>query len=262
MLAFDLMLENLELRDINPRICGWENCVSGHSYGPAARSYWLLHFVRSGKGVFERDGQCHPVSKGEIFVIRPGEVTTYRADEQEPWQYSWLGFDASIKLPSCLEQPVVAADGCEHIFGSLLHYTEGDGNNELYVCAKIYELLGILSQRDTPAHQQIHRYVRKAKNYMKSSYTEQISVQQMARQLGLDRSYFCRIFKEIVGCPPNQYLVRLRLERAAELIAERGYSPAEAAAGCGYADTVNFSRMFSRHFGVPPSRYGKGQPRL
>lgn len=261
MRSFDIMLENLGLNDINPRICGWENCDPSHSYGPAARSFWLLHYVRSGSGVFICGGQCYPVSKGEIFVIRPGDVTTYRADDKEPWQYSWLGFDAAIALPSCLAQPVVRADDCEHIFRSLLHHKEGDGSNELYVCAKIYELLGILEHRERTTASQAYRYVSKAKNYMNSSYMEHVSVAQMAQQLGLDRSYFCRIFKAIEGVAPNSYLVTLRLERAAELIAERGYTPADAASSCGYTDTVNFSRMFKRQFGVPPSRYGKASSR-
>lgn len=257
MASVDMMLENLALKDINPRVCGWENCAPGHCYGPAARSYLLLHYVRSGKGVFEREGRSHPVKKGEMFIIHPGEVTTYRADPNEPWQYSWLGFDAAITLPACLEQSVIRADGCEHIFRSLLHPQAGERSNELYVCGKIYELLSILGQRQQTTPSQARRYVNKAKNYMHSSYMEHISVEQMARQLGLDRSYFCRIFKVIEGVPPASYLVALRLERAAELIAERDYSPAEAAAGCGYTDTVNFSRMFKRHFGVSPSRYGK-----
>lgn len=257
MNSFNIMLKDLGLNDINPRICGWENCEPNHSYGPASRSYFLLHYVRSGRGVFEREGKTYPVTKGEVFVIRPGEMTTYRADANDPWKYSWLGFDVGIKLPICLSKPVVNAKGCEHIFRSLLHYKDGEGSNELYICGKIYELLGILGKQKESNHSPTNRYVNKAKNYINSSYMERISVEQMARQLGLDRSYFCRIFKSIEGVSPMEYLVTLRLQRAAELIAERGYTPSEAAASCGYTDTVNFSRMFKRYFKIPPSKYGK-----
>lgn len=261
MSRFNIMLEDFGFKDINPLICGWETCDPGHSFGPVARSYLLLHYVRSGKGIFETNGHHYPVSKGEIFVIHPGEITTYTADTTNPWEYSWIGFHASIPLPACLAQPVVKADGCEHIFRTLLHRREGERGNELYLCAKIYELLALLDHQAEPVPKHAQRYVNKAKNYMNSSYMEQITIEQIAKQLGLDRSYFCRIFKETEGVAPVNYLVNLRLERAAELIADRGYSPAEAASSCGYTDTVNFSRMFKKHFGVPPSRYGKtGEP--
>ena len=50
----DLVLSNLHLRDLNPRICGREACAPGHTFGPAVREYHLLHYVVRGTGVFRR----------------------------------------------------------------------------------------------------------------------------------------------------------------------------------------------------------------
>lgn len=255
MREYSMMLENLHLTDVNPRICGWEDCDPGHSYGPAVRDYLLLHYVRAGQGVFHVDGQSHPVGKGQMFVIQPHQVTRYQADSREPWRYSWIGFTTGLTLPDCLSQPVVEAAHCDHIFRSLLHDQGREGGGELYVCAKIYELLALLTVGEEREKSQANPYVSRALNYLHSSYMEDITVEGLARRLGLDRSYFCRIFRAAVGQPPTAYLVALRLERAAELLAQRGYSPAEAAAACGYSDPVNFSRIFKRQFGVPPSRY-------
>lgn len=252
-----MMLENLNLQDINPLICGWEDCDPGHSYGPASRDYLLLHYVRSGRGTLEVEGQRYPVGRGQIFVIHPGQTTLYWAHREEPWQYSWIGFTTSLPLPECFSQPVVEAMGCEHIFRALRNRPGQHGGNELFVCAKLFELLAQLGQQALPQGAATGRYVNRALNYMQSSYMEELSVARIAGQLGLDRSYFCRIFKEAVGIAPSTYLVELRLERAATLIAQQGYTPGEAAACCGYSDPVNFSRMFKRRYGEAPSRYAK-----
>ena len=44
----DTLLDNLHMADINPRICGVEACAPGHSFGPAVREYFLLHYVVRG----------------------------------------------------------------------------------------------------------------------------------------------------------------------------------------------------------------------
>ena len=45
----DTLLDNLHMADINPRICGVEACAPGHSFGPAVREYFLLHYVVRGR---------------------------------------------------------------------------------------------------------------------------------------------------------------------------------------------------------------------
>ena len=77
----DLVLSNLHLRDLNPRICGREACAPGHTFGPAVREYHLLHYVVRGNGVFRRAQTVYTLRAGDIFVIRPdGPVTVSRAE--------------------------------------------------------------------------------------------------------------------------------------------------------------------------------------
>ena len=71
---------------------GEEACEGGHSFGPAVRDHFLLHFVTGGKGVFATEDKEYTVSAGEGFLISPDKVTAYRADAAEPWHYFWIGF--------------------------------------------------------------------------------------------------------------------------------------------------------------------------
>ena len=102
----DTLLDNLHMADINPRICGVEACAPGHSFGPAVREYFLLHYVVRGKGIFRRGKREYTLQAGEIFVIRPGEVTYYEADMRDPWEYMWAGFDCAPPFAALLEQDV------------------------------------------------------------------------------------------------------------------------------------------------------------
>ena len=102
-----ILLVNRHWHDVNPVDCGWEACKPGHAFGPAARFYWLLHYVVQGRGAFTAGGKETPVRAGQMFVIRPFEVTYYEADRREPWEYIWIGFTSGLKLPQCLQQEYV-----------------------------------------------------------------------------------------------------------------------------------------------------------
>mgnify|MGYP002898821871 FL=1 len=79
--------------DLNLYQYGWEQTEPLHSYGPYARNHYLFHYVISGKGLLLANEQEYTIEGGHGFLIAPGQVTTYRADEQEPWEYTWIEFD-------------------------------------------------------------------------------------------------------------------------------------------------------------------------
>lgn len=251
----DVMLENKGLTDINPLICGQHRCAAGHSFGPAVREYYLLHYVLYGTGVFYTGGKKYNVAAGDMFVIRPNESTVYRASKKDPWHYIWLGFETTLNTKDILSEDVIHAPECAHIFREAVEEARGGGNREWEICGRIYRLFSRLEAHTRP--KQANSYVKLAEDYIHANYMQDIRVDTLAKSLGLDRSYFCRIFKQQTGKPPRQYIVDFRLQKAAALITAQGLSPGEAAAQVGYKDPVNFSRMFSRRFGVPPGRYGR-----
>ncbi len=254
----DYMIINQSFNDINPLVAGWQACSSGYSFGPASRTYHLLHYVLSGKGSFTNSTGKHTVDSGQIFIINPFEITSYSADEKNPWTYCWVGFICNIDMPEILKNPVIDARNCEHIFISIKNMENVEHGRELLICSKIYELFSILikhGKENSNSKNHSLEYVLKAKNYIDTKYADEISIEQLSGYLGIERSYFSHIFKKYVGVSPQKYLVDLRLTKAAELISSYHYTVSEAALSTGYSDIVNFSRMFKRRFGVCPSMY-------
>ena len=100
---------NIELSIFN---CGIERCAPGQTWGPGIRDHYLIHLVLSGKGVFEVGGRTWEVSPGDLFFARPSQLIRYTADEQQPWEYSWVGFNGACahkltaQLPFTDDSPV------------------------------------------------------------------------------------------------------------------------------------------------------------
>lgn len=84
---------NQSARGLTIYYCGHEQCSPGHFFGPAVRKHYLLHVVLKGKGIYRTSDREYRIAKGEAFLIKPQEVTYYRADSREPWEYAW---DASV----------------------------------------------------------------------------------------------------------------------------------------------------------------------
>ena len=72
--------------DLNLYQFGWERTTPAHSYGPHARNHYLFHYIIAGKGVLLANEQEYPITAGHGFLVVPGQITTYRSDESDPWE--------------------------------------------------------------------------------------------------------------------------------------------------------------------------------
>jgi len=69
---------------------GHSQTKPGHQNGPRVFDYYLIHVVLSGRGTFECEGHKWPMAAGDSFVIEPGRLVAYRADDCDPWFYRWI----------------------------------------------------------------------------------------------------------------------------------------------------------------------------
>ena len=90
---------------------------------------------------------------------------------------------------------------------------------------------------------------------MERNYQRELTVEEIADVCKLNRSYFSKLFRESMGCPPQEFLIRLRLSKAAELMQTTKASIGDIAADCGYPNQLHFSRAFKKRYGVSPREW-------
>ena len=207
----ELGLVNKHLGDLNPISCGWQDCHPGPAFGPAVRRYTLIHYVLKGRGRFFARGQEYLVREGEAFLIRPDEVTTYRADTQKPWEYLWIGFTGRLAELFHACPAVIRPE--RRLMEGMLDAFQLTGMREEFLAGKLFLLLASLLEGDRPVDR-----AKEAKNYLDQNYMHAVRLEELARSLGLDRRYLSRLFKRGDGVTMQQYLTQRRMEEAARLL--------------------------------------------
>lgn len=249
---------NEKYQGFNPIQFGYEDCKPSKSFGPTVRTFWLLHYVASGKGVFERNGERYEVNAGEIFVIPPFLETYYKADAENPWQYIWVGFETSFDLPDAFHLPVIRCPGVGTVFEDMRRCQDMDSGKSAFISSRLWELISIILESSKPKTD----YIKKALHCIESEYMNELNVKILAEHLNLDRCYFSTLFTQHTGVSPAQYIMNYRLSCAADLMLTHGVSPTLAAASVGYSDIYNFSKMFKKKYGLSPRQYVKNAIKL
>ena len=257
-----VLARNTGFRELSPLFCGFEDCCPGYAFGPAVRQYFLLHYVRSGRGIFVSGGETYRLSRGQCFLIRPDEVTFYQADETEPWRYVWIAFSGE-RAPSLLEaaglqnactlQNERAAALLDELYLQIGGGALDGPRNELGMLSVLYALFACLT-KDAPAPEPARRYVALVKDYAAKMMSNPVTAGELSHYCGLDRHYLCRVFKRETGQTLQEYVLACKMSRARELLLSTALSVGDISRSVGYRDVYNFSRMFKKRWGISPKK--------
>lgn len=253
---------------------GLEHCVPGHSFGPASRNHFLFHFVLSGNGILlgpDAKGveQHYSIEANEGFLLMPGHVTTYIADDKTPWQYMWIEFDG-LRVQETLEIAGFSLDNPvyrsrkeplrEALRDEMLYIVQHENASMLELIGHLYLFLDLLTRsmsgKSIPAKSRLRNfYIHEAISFIEEHYQQDISVEEIASNCGLNRSYFGKIFKEEIGSTPQKFLLNYRMVKATELLRHTDMPIAEISPLVGYQNQLHFSRAFKGLYGVSPRQW-------
>lgn len=252
---------------------GREDCEPAHSFGPAIRNHYLFHYILSGKGTFIwRDSKGHDhttaLKAGQGFMIFPGQITTYVADDRLPWEYCWLEFDGlrakeSLELMGLsVNQPIY--NPIHHEFETrmkeeMLYIVRNKKETPFHLIGHLYIFLDALTRSvksyRTGTSKVRDFYIKEALAYIDNNYMKDISIEDIAESSGLNRSYFGKIFRESVGKTPQEFLINYRMIKAAQLLRMTCYPINEIGSAVGYPNQLHFSRAFKSVYGMSPRNW-------
>lgn len=244
---------------------GRERCNPDYRILRTTFPFHVLEYVESGSGTVQLDATTHQIGPGVVFAYAPRtryEIRTDPRDTMVKYFVAFTGREARRRLRRCgleigaarqLPAHAEVTSVCEDLV------REGQRSGELAgrICTALFELLllkiedtATLAVRDRePAQDAFLRC--KALIDAKAERLE--SLEQIAAATGVEASSVCRWFRRYQGTSPYQYLMRRKMNMAAEYLIENGGLVKEAAERVGFADPFHFSRAFKAVHGVAPS---------
>jgi AraC family transcriptional regulator len=232
---------------------------------------YSANFLQSGAYTLTSGKMAWRLSARSVFLGRPGLVYSCRHDEECPNDVT-LTLEFGKEFSDELAKTVQAAAGGlpavrqEDNHLAYLHWrlrrASEDGAEPLdieAVAAEVFSAAFCDAWRPEKLFRPVlldwyARRVEGARELMESDYAQPHSLNSLSRLAGMSPFHFSRVFRELVGTPPHQYLLAVRLRRAAERI-RQGSSVTEACYASGFANLSHFIRLFRRKYGDSPSKW-------
>ena len=244
--------ENLSLSVYNT---GYQRCEAGYTWGPGTRDHYLFHYVTQGRGSLLTPSGTIQVGTGGLFLIRPAELVTYTASQDDPWSYCWVGFNGTeahrlINLTGFAhgERLLYPENGCQ-IQEQLMRITDARGSNsahEARMLGYLYLFLGGLMSLSPSRLTTSKQYVDKAALFISRNYSRDITIRDVADFVGVSESHLYRVFAKELEMAPTQFLMRYRIGEAAAMLRTTSFNVGEIAASVGFRDPLYFSRVFKK----------------
>ena len=249
---------------------------SGHvDYVPGIRQHVFYYFLKPLRSDVVVDGEVRKVvyRAGEGRVTPAGRPVSFRWTGEvqilmlgfEPWFFERVAAElgGSSALHGAANVRKLPAD---HPACALMRSLAGELDSppgaatiaEGIARAIAVHLLREFSQLPArkPADVAPPIAVLRAVELMRRRMTDSLSLEELAHAAGLSPFHFARQFKTATGHPPHDYLIRLRVDRAQELMRrERGWTMAAVAQDAGFADQSHMARHFKRVLGVTPRQF-------
>lgn len=265
--AFFVEFPTMEIEDLHINNFGHSVTKPCHKFGPAVRSFYLVHYILNGQGEFFVNGNDYKLSKGQGFLIEPDYQTVYMSDSTNPWTYVWVGFSGKKAkeilngIGICQDFPIFSCEEDLHpekYVIDMLQHNSASSVDQYHQMAMLYLFFSCLAKANTDKEHLApneNLYVTHAIRYIQNHYSESLQIEELARYAGLNRSYLSTLFKQHTGLSPIKYLQTFRLTKAAHLLSMTQLSIASIAFSCGYQEPEAFCKAFRQLSGISPSKY-------
>lgn len=225
------------------------------------RTRLIFHFCVKGRGYY--NGEL--ITPGTAFVSWPLMPHSIASDPNDPFEFYWLMIRGEEVVPFAKKMGldplklIFPCDYIDEVIPLLEHYIHLDHkkidlldySNALMKMVFSFQKKSVTDDANGYLANKHHNsYVDLSKHYLHDNNFS-LSVQELANMLGISAKHYNRVFKDVVGISPKQYIMERRMELAMTLL-RNGLTPTEVAGIIGYKDYALFYRAFTKQYGVTP----------
>ncbi|WGV98334.1 AraC family transcriptional regulator [Vibrio sp. YMD68] len=248
-----------EFEPIGFFMAGMAKLVDGYIVERERVDVHTLLFTLEGEGLLTLANQRQTIPPNSLVILPAGLPYRFElSNKSNDWKMVWLLLSPNDKWKSVIAggQAVVPFHQCEQVWSlmSLLHHEiSGRSSYRKLLSSEIARLLSRMEA--SPSNSTLR--VQSVFNLIESQLHLAWSVKQIAKQCFLSEEQLNRLTKALFGQTPQERLIHLRMEKAAELLHHKEWSISMIAQRLGYKDPYAFSHRFKRYFGESPRAYRK-----
>jgi AraC-like DNA-binding protein len=234
-------------------------------------SEYQIVYIPNGKGVLEvQNAEPIMIEAGTIFILFPNIWHRFKPIFETGWEEFWVGFNGHyteyLMRQDCFnpQNPVLKVgfdNEILHIFIRLIDISKQESRvfSQMASCFVI-QLLGLvnaaaLMMDKTKSRQE--QIIQAIRFKIHENWNENIDFEQIAAESNITYDFFRKAFKGVMGIPPGQYLLNIKIEKAAQMLRETNLTISEIATKTGFENEFYFSRMFKNKMNCTASSYRK-----
>ena len=236
-------------------------------------SHSTLHFVLDGHGFLELSGRRYELSAGDCFYIPGNEDKCYAPKEAAPWKYCFFTLEGNAvdeffrNIGFSLTKPVQHiernAQSIADTFAELIQtlYSSNDAAS-LFMMSALYKIAAYIRREtqspiphDANAKHQLASQIKKC---IESNYFDpNFNVGTICQMMFYSHSYLFQVFYSVNHISLKEYLLQVRLQKAAQLLEQTTLPVKAISESVGYVDYIHFTKIFTKKYGIHPTAYRK-----
>jgi len=246
---------------------GCEHCTPDYSIHRSTFAFYSLEFVLRGQGRVRLRGRDHDLLPGTLFSYGPGVRHDIEAAGSAPlvkYFVDFSGAEAPPLLRACQLAPgsvsrVFLTGEVQVFFDELIRSGVKGSRYAADLCAGLLKCLALrIAESRAPVSgvgNLSHTTFQACQEHIQRHFLALKTLEQIARECHVHRVYLCRLFQRYHHQSPYQYLLRLKMNFAAEQLRVPGAMVKQVAEQAGFTDPFHFSRAFKAVFGVSPKAF-------
>ena len=269
-------ITNIDFSDFNPNMLFCVKGIRQHKECTHKHNHMEIAYIMSGKSIFNINNVSYEVEEGDIVLINPEEDHYgMPISIKNPSIEFFVGF-SNFKFKNMIENtlflnefPIIKTTPSSRkkfldLINSIIEENTLNQTGKDFMLQSYLTQFIILAIREKQQENTIFSENKKStiskeiQTYFHEHFSEKISLEQIAKNLYLSPFYISKVFKEEIGETPINYLIKVRLENAKDLLLNRqNLSIKEISSIVGYEDAYHFSKSFKKYYGLSPAEYKK-----